>query len=137
MRDLGYEFTFSGKIFGTAALNFVLFAVIAFPLGLALGFIAWNPRPTSALSFLVSFLEIFLFVALLEELFFRGFLQTLISNTVRVEARRATAGSVPIRLVSHSARAISQLALCDSGERCGLVLWIGICEERKPRWLRL
>jgi membrane protease YdiL (CAAX protease family) len=30
----------------------------------------------------VSFVEIFLFVALLEELFFRGFVQTLISNSL-------------------------------------------------------
>ena len=33
--------------------------------------------------FFVAYIEIFLFIALLEELFFRGFLQTLVSNSLR------------------------------------------------------
>ena len=45
-------------------------------------FIAWNPQHVSFASFATSFIEIFLFIALLEELFFRGFLQTLISNSL-------------------------------------------------------
>ncbi len=81
--ELGYEFSLSSKILGAAALNFALFAAIAIPASLALHFTAWNPRPTTAQSFCVSYLEIFLFVALLEELFFRGFLQTLISNSLQ------------------------------------------------------
>jgi formate/nitrite transporter FocA (FNT family) len=45
---------------------------------LALRFTQWNPLHISFLTFCLNYLEIFLFIALLEELFFRGFLQTLI-----------------------------------------------------------
>ena len=80
---LGYEFSLSAKILRLAAWNFLLFAVIAIPASLALHFTQWNPLHTGVLAFCTSFLEIFLFIALLEELFFRGFLQTLISKNLR------------------------------------------------------
>lgn len=79
---LGYHFTLSVNVLRAAAWNFLLFALIAIPSGLALHFTAWNPQHVSFASFAASFTEIFLFIALLEELFFRGFLQTLISQTL-------------------------------------------------------
>jgi hypothetical protein len=85
---LGYEFVLSAKIVRSAAWNFGLFAVIAIPSSLALRFTQWNPLHTGLLAFCTAFLEIFLFIALLEELFFRGFLQTLISHNLR-DARTA------------------------------------------------
>ncbi len=81
--DLGYRFGISRKVLGAAALNFGYFAVIAIPCGFALGFTAWNPRWRGISAFCLDYLEIFLFIALLEELFFRGFLQTLISNSLK------------------------------------------------------
>jgi membrane protease YdiL (CAAX protease family) len=81
--ELGYDFSFSAKTLTSAAQNFALFALIAIPSSLALRFTEWNPRRTTPLGFGASFLEIFLFVALLEELFFRGFLQTLLSASLR------------------------------------------------------
>jgi membrane protease YdiL (CAAX protease family) len=80
---LGYDFRLSSRIMGAAGWNFALFAVIAIPTSLALRFTAWNPLHKGVLDFGTTFLEIFLFIALLEELFFRGFLQTLISENVR------------------------------------------------------
>lgn len=80
---LGYRFEISGRILKAAALNFGYFAVIAIPSGFALGFTAWNPRWHGAATFCLDFLEIFMFIALLEELFFRGFLQNLISNLLK------------------------------------------------------
>jgi len=80
---LGYCFNFSNRTLAAAGRNFALFAVIAIPVGLALHFIEWNPLHKGVVDFAVSFLEIFLFIALLEELFFRGFLQTLISHNLR------------------------------------------------------
>jgi membrane protease YdiL (CAAX protease family) len=80
---LGYRFEISGKILKAAALNFGCFALIAIPLGFALGFTAWNPRWHGITAFCLDYLEIFLFIALLEELFFRGFLQNLISNSLK------------------------------------------------------
>lgn len=77
----GYELRLSPQILKYAALYFGVFAVAGIPLGFALHFTAWNPRWKGPVDFASSFLEIFLFIALLEELFFRGFLQTLFSNT--------------------------------------------------------
>jgi hypothetical protein len=77
--ELGYEFAFTAKTFRSAGINFVLFALIAVPSSLALHFTGWNPHWHGLSTFCINYLEIFLFVALLEELFFRGFLQTLLS----------------------------------------------------------
>jgi hypothetical protein len=79
---LGYRFSVSMKTSGAAALNFALFAVIAIPASLAMRFTQWNPLHISFLTFCLNYLEIFLFIALLEELFFRGFLQTLICHSL-------------------------------------------------------
>jgi len=80
--DLGYQLECSKIALLAAMKNFVLFAAIAIPLGLLLGFTSWNPRWHSLLDFVLSCLEIFLFVALLEELFFRGFLQNLLEKSL-------------------------------------------------------
>ena len=77
--NLGYRFSFSPNTFRAAAANFGIFAVIAIPGGLALHFTRWNPHWHSLTGFCIDLLELFLFVALLEELFFRGFLQSLLS----------------------------------------------------------
>ena len=79
---LGYEFGVSGEVVKQAALHFGYFAAIAIPLSLAMRFTAWNPRWHGWGTFCLDYLEIFLFIALLEELFFRGFLQTLLSKTL-------------------------------------------------------
>jgi uncharacterized protein len=80
---LGYDLRISHKILKAAAVNFVLFAIISIPGSLAMHFTAWHPRWKGFPAFCIDYLEIFLFVALLEELFFRGFLQTLISSSLR------------------------------------------------------
>ena len=80
---LGYTFCFGQQVFVQAGLKFLYFSIIAIPLSLALHFTAWNPKWHGAGSFALDYLEILLFVALLEELFFRGFLQTLLSGTMR------------------------------------------------------
>lgn len=80
---LGYELRLSWAVLRAAGWNFFLFAVIAIPAGLALGFIEWHPLHKGVADFALVFLEIFLFIALLEELFFRGFLQTLIAENLR------------------------------------------------------
>ncbi len=52
---------------------------MAVPLSLTLHFTRWHPQWRGALPFCLDYLQIFLFVALLEELFFRGFLQSLLT----------------------------------------------------------
>jgi membrane protease YdiL (CAAX protease family) len=81
--DLGYSFRISRPVLTQAAINFGLFALIAIPSSLAMHFTRWNPKWTGPVPFLLSFLQIFLFIAVLEEIFFRGFLQTLLSKSLR------------------------------------------------------
>ncbi|MDQ6701117.1 MAG: CPBP family intramembrane metalloprotease [Acidobacteriota bacterium] len=80
--ELGYSFRVSREVVRQAAINFAFFAAIAMPAGLAMHFTRWNPRWPGAVQFLLNYLEIFLFIAVLEELFFRGFLQNLLSKTL-------------------------------------------------------
>jgi uncharacterized protein len=77
-----YEATIAKSTLKAAGENFLLFALIAIPAGFALRFTAWNPRWRGGLQFGVDFLGIFLFIAVLEELFFRGFLQSLLSTSL-------------------------------------------------------
>ena len=81
--ELGYSLRVSKTVAKQAAINFVLFALIALPASLAMQFTRWNPRWPGAVQFFLDFLQIFLFIAVLEELFFRGFLQSLLTNTLR------------------------------------------------------
>jgi hypothetical protein len=77
--------TVAAQLLRAAGVNFVWFALLALPAGLALRFIAWNPRWRGWPQLGLDYLQIFLFIALLEELFFRGFLQTLLAKTLRSE----------------------------------------------------
>lgn len=79
----GYEFRFPAASVGVLLVCFAGFAAIAIPLGYGLGFIAWNPQWRGVWALLFDFATIFLFVALLEELFFRGLLQNLLTGSLR------------------------------------------------------
>jgi membrane protease YdiL (CAAX protease family) len=69
---IGYRFEFDQKILVTAILHFFLFAVIAIPLGLAIGFIQYSFDFSKLILAPASFLGIFLFIAVPEEFLFRG-----------------------------------------------------------------
>ena len=81
--DLGYRLELCKQSLLAAATNFIFFAAIAIPLGLMLGFTSWNPRWRGILDFALAYLQILLFIAVLEELFFRGFLQNLLGKSLR------------------------------------------------------
>jgi membrane protease YdiL (CAAX protease family) len=81
LEDTGYEFQYSWRALREAFVNFAAFSVIALPVGLALRFIAWNPDWRGPGQFAFDLLTIFLFIALPEELFFRGALQNLLEQT--------------------------------------------------------
>jgi len=82
MDDAGYDFTVSLAIVRDALFAFAGFIVIALPLGFALRFIAWNPKYRGLGDLLSGYLTIFLFVAIAEELFFRGLLQNLLEGSL-------------------------------------------------------
>jgi membrane protease YdiL (CAAX protease family) len=60
--------------------NLLLFAMLAVPLGLAIGFLTFHPRPLDGLGFLRSFLTILVFVGIPEELLFRGLIQNVLEQ---------------------------------------------------------
>jgi uncharacterized protein len=83
VNDSGYDFRFSRVVLRDALTSLAWFTVIAIPLGFALHFIAWNSRWRGVQAFAVDYLTIFLFIALAEELFFRGLLQNLLEGTLK------------------------------------------------------
>jgi membrane protease YdiL (CAAX protease family) len=83
--QLGYRFTFSWRALRAALMNFLLFAAIAIPLSLGLRFSRWNPEWPGIGRFCLEYVEIFVFIGWLEELLFRGFLQTLLSERIKSE----------------------------------------------------
>lgn len=78
VENAGYEFTVSPAIVRDALVSFAGFIVIALPLGFALRFIAWNPQYRGLGPLLSSYVTLFMFVAIAEELFFRGLFQNLL-----------------------------------------------------------
>lgn len=92
--ELHYRLEFTRKVIKAAAVNFVYFALIAIPAGLLIGFTAWHPRWRGMGQFALDYLEIFLFIALLEEMFFRGFLQSLLSRSMGSTVRAQVAVSL-------------------------------------------
>jgi membrane protease YdiL (CAAX protease family) len=95
---LGYEFSLSLRAVRSAALNFACFAAIAIPAAFAMRFAGWHPRWHGAMAFCLNYVEILVFVAWLEELFFRGFLQTCLSRLLRSDARGQLAASLAFGL---------------------------------------
>lgn len=78
----GYRFTLSREIVRDAVVNFAEFALLAIPLGFAIRFISWNPQWPGVQAFIFRYITIFLFVAMLEELLFRGIIQNLLEGSL-------------------------------------------------------
>jgi hypothetical protein len=83
IEDSGYDFRFSRETLFDAFRNLGGFTAIGLPLGFLLRFIAWHPQWRGTPQFVADFLGLFLFVALAEELFFRGLLQNLLEGSFR------------------------------------------------------
>jgi CAAX protease family protein len=83
---IGYRFEISRKITSTGVIQFLLFAAIAIPLGLAIGFIRYTFTTSKLYPAPLSFLGIFFFTALPEEFLFRGLIQNWIERTTKNQA---------------------------------------------------
>ena len=104
IEDAGYDFVLSGAILRDAAVSFLAFSAIGIPLGFAMQFLAWNPRWRGAPQFAADYVTLFLFVAIAEELFFRGLLQNLLEGSI--ERRNLAQAMVSIAFgFSHIAHA--------------------------------
>jgi uncharacterized protein len=90
----GYDLLFSRAILGDALVAWAALAVIAVPLGFALHFIAWNPHWRGLPAFAIDYVTIFVFVAMGEELFFRGVLQNLLEGSLQSRGAAHASASV-------------------------------------------
>src|SRR5262245_26721990 len=75
LRGIGYRFEVSWRILATSTLSFLLFALVAIPLGLSIHFIRYSFELQKLLFAPAAFFGIFLFTAIPEELLFRGLIQ--------------------------------------------------------------
>jgi uncharacterized protein len=83
LEDVGYAVEWRPGFGWNFAFHFVVFAAIAIPLGMKIGFLTWAPS-LARLRFLpLEALGILLFTAWPEEFLFRGILQNLLSRTFR------------------------------------------------------
>jgi membrane protease YdiL (CAAX protease family) len=89
---VGFDFLARGRDFLVGLREFAIYAPIAIGLGLALGFLHPNFHARSVAETAGAYLITFFFVAIPEELFFRGLLQNLLENRIgRVRALIVTA----------------------------------------------
>jgi membrane protease YdiL (CAAX protease family) len=82
LEGVGYDFRARLRDVGVGLREWAFFAPIAIGLGLALGFIAFHHRMPSAGTAIAALLVTFFFVAIPEELFFRGLLQNLLEARI-------------------------------------------------------
>ena len=82
LSGVGFNFWPRLRDFKIGLRELVFYAPIAIPLGLGLGFLHFHPILPSLGKFLVSWISIFAFVAILEETYFRGWLQNLLERRI-------------------------------------------------------
>jgi uncharacterized protein len=77
--NIGYTFALGRRDGATATFAFLAYAVVALPLGLAIGFIAWQPRVSPG-RVVVTPPLIYLVTGVPEEFLFRGLIQNLLTR---------------------------------------------------------
>ena len=89
---VGFNLRLNGKDVRRGLGEYALYAVIAIPLGLWLGFLHFHAVWPSPLRAVGAFVFTFLFIAIPEELFFRGWVQNLLERRIgRMRALGLTA----------------------------------------------
>jgi membrane protease YdiL (CAAX protease family) len=83
LEGVGYAVEWRRGFFWNFAFHFVVFAAIAIPLGMKIGFLVWAPSHSRALTMPLTGLGILFFTAWPEEFLFRGVLQNMLSRTFR------------------------------------------------------
>ena len=94
--------------------HFLLFAAIAVPLGIGIGFITYDPSVARLRSLPVAVIGITFFTAWPEEFLFRGVLQNLFSRTLKSQWIGLGRGICYFWFIAYSSCAISELEVCDS-----------------------
>ena len=78
---IGYTFQLSRRDFRVALIATAAFAIVGVPIGLATGFLEWNPRP-DALRLAVAPIAIYLATGVPEEFLFRGLIQNALERAI-------------------------------------------------------
>jgi uncharacterized protein len=81
--DVGYAIDWRASYFAYFAILFVVFAAVAIPIGIKIGFIHWAPSFSRLRAAPLTIIGILFFTAWPEEFLFRGLLQNLLSKTVK------------------------------------------------------
>jgi membrane protease YdiL (CAAX protease family) len=81
--DVGFTFSLTRRDWRVALINFVLFAIIAIPIGLVTGFVKPSTALPSLLEIVGRGIAIFLFIALPEEILFRGVIHRYLERVLR------------------------------------------------------
>ena len=94
LAGVGYEWRLASADWLEGLKQLGFYSAVGIPLGFALRFITWHPQ-NIGLPILASFVGIFLFIAIPEELFFRGMLQNLLEGSMHNPyAARAIASAI-------------------------------------------
>jgi membrane protease YdiL (CAAX protease family) len=80
LTNAGFDFVPRLQDVKTGLRELVLYAPIAIPLGLGLGFLHFHSYLPSLWKFALSWISIFAFIAVLEETYFRGWVQNLLER---------------------------------------------------------
>jgi membrane protease YdiL (CAAX protease family) len=91
---IGYRFEWRRNALAAGVIHFAMFAAIAIPLGLAIGFLRYAFVPANLLRIPLLFAGIFLFTALPEEFLFRGLIQNWFERATRHRTVALIAASV-------------------------------------------
>ena len=100
---VGYEWRLEAGDWLEGIKQLILFSAVGIPLGFAMRFIAWHPRQIGIRTIAASYAGIFLFIAVAEELFFRGILQNLLetSMTSKYKARAVASAIFGLSHIHH------------------------------------
>jgi len=94
LEGVGYAVEWKPDFAWNFAFHFVVFAAVAIPVGMKIGFLRWAPTLARARYLPLEALGILLFTAWPEEFLFRGVLQNLLSKTFKNEWAGLTIASV-------------------------------------------
>ncbi|MBI3449787.1 MAG: CPBP family intramembrane metalloprotease [Acidobacteria bacterium] len=80
LEGLGYRWRFRFEDFGAAIVALSAFLIVAIPIGIATGFVVWEPKGVSWTGIVFRGMAIGLFIALPEEILFRGVIFNLLQK---------------------------------------------------------
>jgi hypothetical protein len=83
LEGVGYRLTFRKADVSDGLVNFVAFAALGIPLGIALNFIHFRPHGVSIAEFAGQLVGNYIIIAIPEELLFRGILQNFLAKSIR------------------------------------------------------